>query len=453
MNLVMAGAANPQRGGNSFMTGIALLHINLVVQRLGNQVMTGQRDWACAQLAELGLRRQANGIDHGCSGITRELWRDDPLGIEVDTLPVDVVEAIQTHRTATGRRMHETPFAHIDPGMTDGAPAIGGKEHQIATLQGVAADIRCAHGTQLTRRTRQTDTSGIAINVADQAAAVETAFRGVATVAIRRTDQAKGAEQHVLSAALIGGRRDWRGVTRLGRRSATAAGTQQQSESDEGNTGRGGHKRGDPEPECALLCRFTTNGATLRVRRDTSVLTLGCELLVHRSQREYALGLQITAVPVAVIETVDAHTTAAAAAGVDELIIPQIDAGVADATTTTIIEQDQIARFQIGTRHLRRIEVDQLTRGARQLQADFLAEQVADETAAIETGLHRGAAVAIARADQRTPEIQQAVCQLRHFIGFVVDQRGDFIVSRFNLLRERTSNWPLPRSSRSSAVC
>lgn len=114
--------------------------------------------------------------------------------------------------------------------------------------------------------------------------------------------------------------------------------------------------------------RDTTNGATLELRRDTSVMALGGDLLFHRSQRQDALGLQITAVPVAVVEAVDAHTTAAAAAGVDELIITQIDAGVTDATTTTIIEQDQIARLQIGARHLRRIEVDQLTRGTWQFR-------------------------------------------------------------------------------------
>lgn len=106
--------------------------------------------------------------------------------------------------------MNEAAVTDIDPGMTDGAATIGGKEHQVTTFQGVTADIRGAHGAQLTRRTRQTDTGSIAINVADQATAVETTFRSIATIAIRRTDQTEGTEQHVFSAALVRRRRDWR---------------------------------------------------------------------------------------------------------------------------------------------------------------------------------------------------------------------------------------------------
>lgn len=110
------------------------------------------------------------------SGITRELWGDDPLGIEIDALPVTAGEAVQAHGTTGGGGMDEAAITDIDPGMTDGAATIGGKEHQVTTFQGVATDIRGAHGAQLTRRTRQTDTGSIAINVADQATAVETTF-------------------------------------------------------------------------------------------------------------------------------------------------------------------------------------------------------------------------------------------------------------------------------------
>jgi len=57
VNLVVAGAADPERSRDALMTSETLLHVGLVVQGLGNQMMTRQRNGSRAQLAHLGLRR------------------------------------------------------------------------------------------------------------------------------------------------------------------------------------------------------------------------------------------------------------------------------------------------------------------------------------------------------------------------------------------------------------
>ncbi|MCY1181054.1 hypothetical protein D9M73_215360 [compost metagenome] len=122
--------------------------------------------------------------------------------------------------------MNETPFAHIDAGMTDLAAAIGGEKHQIAALQGIDTDARGAHGDQFASGARQADARGVTVDVADEATAVETAVRGVAAPAIGRADQAYGAEQHVFGGrrGLLDGGGDRRGIRR--RRLARTSGEQ-----------------------------------------------------------------------------------------------------------------------------------------------------------------------------------------------------------------------------------
>src|SRR5690606_9836522 len=134
--------------------------------------------------------------------------------------------------------MDKTPFPDIDAGMTHGAPAIGGEEHQITTLQRIATYLRRAHRTQLAGRARQADTRGISIDITDQAAAVETAFRCITTITIRRTDQLQGTKQNVFSATLPGRGRDRWTIDRLRRGCTTATGAQQQRNRNEDDAGR-----------------------------------------------------------------------------------------------------------------------------------------------------------------------------------------------------------------------
>ncbi|MNV14129.1 hypothetical protein D3C71_1048040 [compost metagenome] len=93
--------------------------------------------------------------------------------------------------------MDETPLSHIDASMTDLGTAIGGKEKQVAGLQAVLAHIRRLHGDHLARGTRQGNTGDIAVHISDQAAAIKSGIRRIATPAIRRAHQTERAKQHV----------------------------------------------------------------------------------------------------------------------------------------------------------------------------------------------------------------------------------------------------------------
>lgn len=75
----------------------------------------------------------------------------------------------------------------------------------------------------------------------------------------------------------------------------------------------------------------------------------------------------------------------------DELAIADVDAGVADAATATVVEEQQVARLQLVLGDQRHVHIDEFAGGARQLDAGLLAEQVADEAAAIEAFRRRTA--------------------------------------------------------------
>src|SRR3989338_4588549 len=70
MDLVVAGAADPERGADALAFAEALLHIDLVVQRLGDQVMARQSGRAGAEFAGSGLFGQTNGFGHTGSAFT-----------------------------------------------------------------------------------------------------------------------------------------------------------------------------------------------------------------------------------------------------------------------------------------------------------------------------------------------------------------------------------------------
>ncbi|MNN72634.1 hypothetical protein D3C81_1886900 [compost metagenome] len=135
--------------------------------------------------------------------------------------------------------MDEAPIAHIDAGMTDLRAAIGGEEHQVAALQRIDADTRGAHGDELAGGARQADAGGVAVDVTDQAAAVETAVRGVAAPAVGRADQAQRAKQHVVG----NGRELWRrrGDDGRGRRRLARASGEQRSQGKDGEAVRCEH--------------------------------------------------------------------------------------------------------------------------------------------------------------------------------------------------------------------
>src|SRR3989338_849482 len=139
--------------------------------------------------------------------------------------------------------MDKTAIADIDTSMANLAAAISGEEHQITTLQAITADSRGAHADQLAGRTRQTDTRRIAVDIANQTAAIKAAIRGIAAVAIGSTDQTEGAKKHIFSIAVKAADRcmhnrfwGWRGCV-------AGAGTEQRGKHNQAETGDSGHGR------------------------------------------------------------------------------------------------------------------------------------------------------------------------------------------------------------------
>src|SRR3989344_4635294 len=165
----------------------------------------------------------------------------------------------------------------------------------------------------------------------------------------------------------------------------------------------------------------------LALTRQTSSITL--TLLASGNRRrghgECALGFDEGFAPVAVAQAVDSNTTAAAAAGVDKLVISQVDTGVADATAATGTEEKQIPRLEVVTRDQRCIHVDHFAGGAWQVHASFFAKQVTDKTAAIKTGF-RGTAETVTGPDQGHAAFEDAVGQNGKLIRLVASEGGQF---------------------------
>src|SRR5690606_32703349 len=110
---------------------------------------------------------------------------------------------------------------------------------------------------------------------------------------------------------------------------------------------------------------------------------------------------------------------AATAGRVNKLVFTDIDAGMTDPAATAIVEEHHITRYQFVALDHRHIEIDELSRGARQLEPGFLAEQETDEAAAVEPALYRAAAVTVWRPDQGEATLQHAPGQSRRLrFGF-----------------------------------
>ena len=75
-------------------------------------------------------------------------------------------------------------------------------------------------------------------------------------------------------------------------------------------------------------------------------------------QSQNPLGFNKARAPVAAAQAIHPYTTAAAARGMDELIITYIDARVVNPAATTVIKKDDIARLQITARNQRRVDID-----------------------------------------------------------------------------------------------
>ena len=83
---------------------------------------------------------------------------------------------------------------------------------------------------------------------------------------------------------------------------------------------------------------------------------------------------------------------------VDELVVAQVDADVRERAAHRV-EEYEVARLQLGFFH-RLAGAADIARGARQVEAQALAKQVAHEAGAVEAGFGVVAAAAIADADE-----------------------------------------------------
>ncbi|MNF94564.1 hypothetical protein D3C81_1183670 [compost metagenome] len=120
----------------------------------------------------------------------------------------------------------------------------------------------------------------------------------------------------------------------------------------------------------------------------------------------------------------------------DELVVTQVDPGVTDATTTTVgCEEQQVARLKLAARDQRSVHVDHFAGGARQVHARFFAEQVADETTAIEAGF-RSAAETVTGTDQGHAAFEDAVGQDRKLVGLAASEVCEFFFGSQFFLEE-----------------
>src|SRR5690606_40641162 len=80
---------------------------------------------------------RANEPNFGRNLATRQSFvAKDAFGPHIGLGPVAVGQAVQAHRAARGRGVHEAPLAHIDARVADLAPAAGGRsEEHTSELQ------------------------------------------------------------------------------------------------------------------------------------------------------------------------------------------------------------------------------------------------------------------------------------------------------------------------------
>src|SRR3546814_2576724 len=98
----------------------------------------------------------------------------DALGAAVVVAPVGAVEAVQAHRSAAARGMDEAALADIDADVARVVAAA--EEHQVRRGQALGGDARPLVGGEGSRGARQLEVEHVAVDVVDQAAAVEAAL-------------------------------------------------------------------------------------------------------------------------------------------------------------------------------------------------------------------------------------------------------------------------------------
>ena len=101
--------------------------------------------------------------------------------------------------------MYEAAFADIDANMADAA-AERIEVDEITRVQAVFFHPWRIDVNQSRRGARQFQAGAVQENVIDQARAVEAGFRGVAAIAVGRSDQADSLEQDVIGRR-FGGRK------------------------------------------------------------------------------------------------------------------------------------------------------------------------------------------------------------------------------------------------------
>src|SRR3546814_1871711 len=111
----------------------------------------------------------------------------DSLGAAVVVAPVGAVQAVQAHRSAAARGMDEAAFADIDADVTHAAAAA--EEHQVRRGQALGGDSRPLVGGEGARGARQLEVKHVAVDVVDQAAAVEAALGRVAARSEEHTSE------------------------------------------------------------------------------------------------------------------------------------------------------------------------------------------------------------------------------------------------------------------------
>src|SRR3546814_2431949 len=103
-------------------------------------------------------------------------WSSDVCSsdLAVVVAPVGAVEAVQAHRSAAARGMDEAALADIDADVAHVAAAA--EEHQVRRGQALGGDARHLVGGEGSRGARQLEVEHVAVDVVDQAAAVEAAL-------------------------------------------------------------------------------------------------------------------------------------------------------------------------------------------------------------------------------------------------------------------------------------
>ena len=109
------------------------------------------------------------------------------------------VQPVQPHRAAAGRCVDKTAFADINARM--GARLAFTKHHQIAGAQAAALN-RLTPSIELGHRARRRLAGAVLVDIANQAAAIETAVGRVAAVAVGCANQAQRVDGNI--ARLLG---------------------------------------------------------------------------------------------------------------------------------------------------------------------------------------------------------------------------------------------------------